>query len=599
MQFKIKSKELKMEKLICSIISIILLFTFIITSYAQVIYYVVSGNSMHPTFKDGDIVKVEKQEEYNDGDIVVADVGGKKVIKRINGDMLEGDNKKSTARYRLFSADILGKAEYNTDKLTDEEKAEFEKVFASGVEMISAGEFHTVALKSDGTVYGWGNNGEGELGDGTTINRKTPVKVLGVEGNGNLTGICQISAGKYHTVALKNDGTVYGWGNNGDGELGDGTIIERYTPVQVLGVGGVEYLTGVSQISAGGYHTVALKSDGTVYSWGSNANGQLGDNTIIQRDTPVQVLGVGGSEYLTGIRQVSAAGGGYTVAVKNDGTVYAWGFNGYGQLGNNTTDESHTPIQTLGVGGSGSLTGISQVSVGRYHTLALKSDGTVYGWGNNGDGELGDNTIIDKITPIQVYDVGGSGYLNGISQVSAGKYHSVALKGDGTAYGWGNNGDGEVGDNTIIERHLPVQILDVEGSGNLTGVSQIVAGSYHTVALKSDGTVYAWGFNAYGQLGDDTIIQKNVPVQVQGGMTGNTYLNISSAIAYDERKWFKYYLGLDSNAIIKVMLVATKIGNGVKQGAFTRDEILDAATNKFKSGSIYYIDREGKIQLYN
>ncbi|OGO85219.1 MAG: hypothetical protein A2Y22_01515 [Clostridiales bacterium GWD2_32_59] len=206
--------RVRVVKSLTTIISIIILLTFITTSYAQAIYYIVSGNSMYPTYKDGDIVKVEKQESYNDGDIVVADVGGKKVIKRINGDVLEGDNKGNTARYDLGIADIVGKVEYGTDKLIHEEIAEFEKVFASGVEMISAGGSHTVALKPDGTVWAWGNNTYGKLGDGGVAQGRTPVQVLEVGGGGYLTGITKIDAGTDFTLALKSDGTVVSWGCN-------------------------------------------------------------------------------------------------------------------------------------------------------------------------------------------------------------------------------------------------------------------------------------------------------------------------------------------------------------------------------------------------
>lgn len=194
--------------------------------------------------------------------------------------------------------------------------------FGAMVTQVVAGNTHTASLKSDGTVWAWGNNSHGQLGDGTTINKSIPVQVLGSGGVGYLTGVTAIAAGYTHTVALKADGTVWAWGYNSVGELGDGTTTNRSTPVQVLGHGGVGYLTGVTAIAAGYDHTLALKSDGTLWAWGNNSNGQLGDGTTTNRFTPVQVVGAGGAGYLTGVT-VIAGGGRHTLALKSDGTLWA------------------------------------------------------------------------------------------------------------------------------------------------------------------------------------------------------------------------------------------------------------------------------------
>ena len=221
---------------------------------------------------------------------------------------------------------------------------------------IAAGSYHTVALKSDGTVWTFGDNYYGQLGDGNSggdyssydpgIDSNTPVQVVGPGGSGFLTDIIAIAAGWYHTVALKSDGTVWAWGSNGNGRLGDNTTIERHMPVQVHGEGDIGFLTDIIAISAGWKHTVALKSDGTVWAWGYNGYGQLGDGTTTDRHTPVQVHGEGDIGFLTDIITISA-GGWHTVALKSDGTVWAWGYNLYGQLGDGTTTERHTPVQAL------------------------------------------------------------------------------------------------------------------------------------------------------------------------------------------------------------------------------------------------------------
>jgi len=344
--------------------------------------------------------------------------------------------------------------------------------------MVAAGGYHSLALKSDGTVLAWGDNANGQFGDGTNTSRNTPVQVSG------LTGVVNIAAGIIHSLALKSDGTVWAWGYNGHGQLGDGTTTGRNTPVQVSG------LTGVVDIAAGTYHSLALKSDGTVWVWGSNNYGQLGDGTTTNRNTPVQVSG------LTGVVDI-AAGTTHSLALKSDGTVWVWGYNGHGQLGDGTNTSRNTPVQVSG------LTGVVNIAAGDVHSLALKSDGTVWAWGYNGYGQLGDGTTTNRNTPVQV-----SG-LTGVVDIAAGDYHSLAIKSDGTVWVWGSNNYGQLGDGTTTDRNTLVQV------SGLTGVVDIAAGINHSLAIKSDGMVWAWGRNIQGQLGDGTETDRSTPVQVR------------------------------------------------------------------------------------
>lgn len=281
----------------------------------------------------------------------------------------------------------------------------------SNVFGVAAGWGHAVALKNDGTVWTWGHNVDGQLGDGTTATRLTPGRVAG------LSNIIGIAAGWWHTVALKSDGTVWawGWGNN-------------YTPTQVSG------LTGIVAIAAGWRHTAALKSDGTVWTWGGS---------------PRQVSG------LSNVVSI-AAGWGYTVALKNDGTVWAWGDNSSGQLGDGTTTNRGTPVQANGLGN------VAAIATGSWHTVALKNDGAVWTWGYNEDGQLGNGVTTNRTTPGPVTN------LTGIIAVAAGAHHTVALKSDGTVWAWGFNDDGLLGDGTVaMVRTTPGQVLGAGGVGYL------------------------------------------------------------------------------------------------------------------------------------
>jgi len=367
-------------------------------------------------------------------------------------------------------------------------------VTASPASVVSiwGGARHGIALKSDGTVWDWGTNLNGKLGDGTLTERHIPIQVHGPGDVGYLNSITAIMGGEIHNFALKSDGTVWSWGWNSFGQLGDGTFTERHTPVQVSGI--------VSVIALGGrgYHSLAIKSDGTVWTWGWNSSGQLGVTTAITRSAvPVQVIGLSGVLTVTG-------GYNFSLALMPDHTLRSWGNNGNGQLGDGTNLNSSVPVTVSG------LSNVSQVSAGWKHVVALKSDGTVWTWGQNSNGQLGNgiSSTTGLSVPIQV-----SGLSNVIA-VSGGDCHTAALKSDGTVWTWGCNnnskgvGNFELGDGTNIERHTPVQV------SGLSNVIAIAARDYHNYAIKSDGSVWAWGFNENGQLGDNTTIDRNIPVQV-------------------------------------------------------------------------------------
>jgi alpha-tubulin suppressor-like RCC1 family protein len=388
----------------------------------------------------------------------------------------------------------------------------------------------SVRAATSGRALAWGQNANGQLGDGTGTQRTAPVRVHGAGDLSRLfADVVSVSGGNNHSLALKSDRTVWAWGSNTFGQLGDGTTTPRTTPVQVLGPGGTGYITDIVGIAAGLSYSLALKSDGTVWGWGTNGNGQLGDGTTTQQNTPVQVVGPGGVGYLTDVIGVADFSS-HSLALKSDGTVWAWGMNSSGQLGDGTTTQRTTPVQVLGSGGVGFLTGVSAVAAGNAHSLALKSDGTVWAWGTNGSGQLGDGTNTQRTNPVQVLGSGGVGFLTGVSAVAAGTQHSLAVISDGTVWAWGSNLRYQLGDGTNTQRTSPVQVKGPGGVGFLTGVSAASAGSLHSLALKSDGTVWAWGFNGNGQLGDGTASSRSTPVQAKG-LGAGTWLTDVAAIS--------------------------------------------------------------------
>jgi len=254
---------------------------------------------------------------------------------------------------------------------------------------IAVGRYHSLVLANDGTVWAWGRNNYGQLGDGTTANRSAPVQVHGYYNAGYLEGVIAISAGYDHSLALKSDGTVWTWGYNYRYQLGNGSGANSSTPVRVVGgSSNTTYLNNIIAISAGEMFSIALKRDGTVWAWGEN-HGKLGDGSGTIRTTPVQV--VGGSSNTTYLNNIIAISACYqqSFAIRDDHTLWAWGCNGNGQLGDGTTTDRYAPVQVKGENGIGFLEDVVAISAGNYSQLAVKSDGTVWAWGYNSRGQLG------------------------------------------------------------------------------------------------------------------------------------------------------------------------------------------------------------------
>lgn len=369
---------------------------------------------------------------------------------------------------------------------------------------------YTVALKTNGTLWAWGANDYGQLGDGSTLDRYNPTQITT---NTNWTAI---AAGTAHTLALKSNNTLWSWGNNQYGQLGDGTTVSKTEPAQITG-------TNWQTFSAGRDHTVAL-TNGTLWAWGRNNVGQLGDGTTVDKLIPTQV----GTD--NNWSDIFATGYYHTVALKSDGTLWAWGANDYGQLGIGSVISAITPTK-IGVS-----TDWSAVTAGAYHTLARKNNGTLWAWGFNQYGQLGINNTINMNTPTQV--------LSDInwSVIAAGAYHTITLKTDGRFWAWGGNWVGQLGIGNIYIPSTPPQYEEEHGFFGCGGSRQcssagssaisynyrnvpveittasdwgmIVGGGAHTVALKTNSTLWAWGSNNYGQLGTGDTDTRDTPTRI-------------------------------------------------------------------------------------
>ncbi len=342
---------------------------------------------------------------------------------------------------------------------------------AASAQKIAGGLFYSLSICLDSAVKAWGYNYYGQLGEGDTINKTIPVDVYG------LAGIVAVGAGEYHSLALRKDSTIWSWGNNSNGQLGNGSLINRSLPVQVLGV------THVAAIAAGQNHSLALKRDSTVWDWGYNAYGQLGDSTLnlVACQCKEQAVKVHKLKKIIAI----AGGSFHSLALRSDSTVWAWGSNVDGQLGDSTTTDSPVPVQVHG------LTNVIAIAAGGSHSLALKSDSTLWAWGRNTVGQLGDSTINGEIIPIKI------NALTGIVAIAASITHSMALKSDSAVYCWGYNYYNQLGDGTLLDAHFPIHTPYV------AHVTNIAAGGSHSIALLNDYSMFGWGNNYYG-IGNGT-----------------------------------------------------------------------------------------------
>jgi alpha-tubulin suppressor-like RCC1 family protein len=342
-------------------------------------------------------------------------------------------------------------------------------------------------------IWMWGQNcifstPWGNLGNNSGLNSSSPVSVVG-----GFTDWCQVSAGRAVTLAVRTNGSLWSWGqNNPGGVLGDNTLVNKSSPVSVIGG-----FTDWCQVSAGISFSLAVRQNGTAWAWGQNNYGQLGADNTTSRSSPVSVVG-GFCDWC----QISA---GYrqSLAVRTNGTLWAWGNNGSGRLGDNTTVSKSSPVSVVG-----GFTDWCRVSLG-YHSMALRQNGTIWAWGCNNVGQLGDNTVVNKSSPVSV--IGG---FTDWCQLSAGARHGLAIRTNGSAWSWGQNSWGQLGTSSYSNCSSPVSVV-----GGFTDWCQVSGAYQSSFGLRTNGTIFSWGRGTYGALGDNSTSEKNSPASIAGGFT--------------------------------------------------------------------------------
>ena len=329
---------------------------------------------------------------------------------------------------------------------------------------LGLGGTHSGVITKDGSLYMWGNNLYGQLGDGTVTTRYMPVRVL--------SNVVSVELGDMHSGAITKDGSLYMWGCNEDGQIGNGTTQDKNVPVKVL--------SDVVLVALGDHHSGAVTKDGSLYMWGRNNYGQIGDGTTQNRYVPTKVM--------DNVVSLSL-GGRSTGVITKDGSLYMWGRNRYGQIGDGTTEDRYKPIKVLD--------NVVSVNLGGHHSGAITKDGSLYMWGRNEYGQIGDGTTEDRYKPIKV--------LDNVVSASLGGRSSGAIKKNGSLYMWGRNRYGQIGEETE-DRYIPEKILNNAVVVNL--------GDHHSGAITLNRSLYMWGRNEDGQVGDGTTEEKFTLTQI-------------------------------------------------------------------------------------
>jgi len=414
---------------------------------------------------------------------------------------------------------------------------------------IDGGNNHSIRL-CNGVVHTWGFGAYGEIGNGFNTNSNIPVAIS------SMSNVLAVEAHHNHNLVLKSDSTVWGWGKNLAGQLGTGTTSSpgANTPTQAGS------LTGIKKIGSGDDRSFAIKANGNVWVWGDNSQGKLGLGNGTNAYVPTQIPS------LSGITDADG-GASHSLFLKNDGTVWACGTAGTGALGNGVSIGTFsTPVQVLGPNGVGFLTNIIAIAAGYNFSYALRNDGTVWSWGSNLSGNLGNGNTTNTNVPIQVTVLTGS-----FIAIDAGANWGMALKSDGTIWGWGSNTDGQLGDGSFVS-----SLLAVQATGITTG-SAISAGDGHALAVLNNGTTWAWGRGANGQLGNGATAKSTVPVLVNVcSITSITeYSDNKNVLIYPNPSTGLFKVNLNSNSHSSIEIINTLGQTVYSEFVVTENQTID------------------------
>jgi alpha-tubulin suppressor-like RCC1 family protein len=395
----------------------------------------------------------------------------------------------------------------------------------------------TIAISTDGTLWGFGQNNYGQLGDGTYIDKASFVQI-GTDSNWD-----KISSGYGFTIALKTDGTLWAWGLNSYNQLGDGTNVNKNYPIQI----GTD--TDWETISSGYYHTLVTKTDKTLWGFGYNTFGQIGFGNTSVITEPTQIGTDSNWESIS-------SGNFHNLAIKSNKSLWAWGINDFGELGDGTSVDKNSPIQI------GSSLDWEKISCGSdYFSLGIKTDGTLWSWGSNHYGQLGDGTLVNKNVPQQI------GNETNWRDIFGGIRDSHAIKTDGTLWSWGSNEYGQLGNGSNVNENVPLQI------GADLWLRIVSYG--HSLVLKNDGSLWSYGANFYGEIGDGTTTHRSTPFNIScGTLDAPSYLlDKNSLIVFpNPSSDFIQILNFNESQEYKIFNLLGKV---VQSGSVSNKEKID------------------------
>ena len=416
--------------------------------------------------------------------------------------------KLKTKTYKsILSISILTSLGIGTMMTNSYEDIETNTSSSHPLEQIIIGGNHSSLIDSTGDLWMWGDNGNGKLGDGSDQDRPIPINISDQENDPfDEAQITQVVVGDQHSAAIDENGDLWMWGDNKYGQLGNGTNgPPSYTPINISQqINNPLGETRIEQVSLGHLHSAAIDEDGNLWMWGWNSRSQLGDGSTTNSSTPINISILDDENEIYGqtITQV-ALGYDYSGAIDSTGDLWMWGDNGNGQLGDGTNEKSSTPINITDKHGSSlAAKTIDQVVLGEYHSAAIDEDGDLWVWGANEYGQLGNGSTTSSSTPINISDDQNLDQFEGktIEQVALGRYHSAAIDEDDNLWMWGRNNNGQL-TNEIEGTHSSTPI-NITAQFDNKKIEQVTLGSGHSGAIDSNGDLWMWGNNYYGQLGN-------------------------------------------------------------------------------------------------